>query len=338
MTTAAFDQHVAEQPDAVSSVLTAVPVPRLDPARPVLFTGIGSSLHACRVAAEWVRELSGGRVHTAALDAHDLALTGVLAPGDQVVVVSHRGTKAYPNEVLRRAADVGAYTVAITGAGPAEPPADVVLRTCPQERASTHTVSYVTALAVLACLVGELLGDEAAPLTEALPGVPDALRRTLELPIADAAVDALASSGPDPALLTGTGVDAMTAQEAALKIKEGTYRWAEGMHTEFALHGTPAVFRSSTVAYLIRPARPDGDRTDALRQLLTSLGSRTFVCAAEDDADLPFAAVHPLLRPLVAVVPFHRLVSLAAQRLGASPDLTHLEEEPWNSAIRAVKL
>jgi glucosamine--fructose-6-phosphate aminotransferase (isomerizing) len=338
VTTTAFDQHVAEQPDAVRAVLTAGPVPRLDPARPVLFTGIGTSLHACRVAAAWVRELSGGRVHTAALDAHDLALTGAIAADDQVVVVSHRGTKAYPNEVLRKAAEADAATIAVTGAGPADPVAGAVLRTCPQEKASTHTVSYVTALAVLGRLVVALLGDAAAPLEDGLATIPDALRRTLDLPLAEAAVDGLAGSGRDPALLTGTGLDAITAEEAALKIKEGTYRWAEGMHSEFALHGTPAVFRASTVAYVIRPEQADGGRTDALLGLLSAIGARAFVSAADEGADLPFAAVHRLVRPLVGVVPFHRLVSAAARRLGASPDLTHLEEEPWASAIRAVRL
>ncbi|WP_433499196.1 hypothetical protein ACQP1K_02215 [Sphaerimonospora sp. CA-214678] len=63
-----------------------------------------------------------------------------------------------------------------------------------------------------------------------------------------------------------------------------------------------------------------------------------FLCAADKAADLPFVPVPDLIRPLVAIVPFQRLVSLVAARTGASPDLTHLEAEPWTSAIRSVKL
>ena len=59
----------------------------------------------------------------------------------RVVVVSHRGNKHRPNEVLAKARAVGAPTTTITGEGPAAPEADVVLRTCPQEQARTHTVS-----------------------------------------------------------------------------------------------------------------------------------------------------------------------------------------------------
>ncbi|MFF9036884.1 SIS domain-containing protein [Streptomyces sp. NPDC014892] len=333
---AAYDRHVASQPEAVAALLST-PVPVLDPARPLVFTGIGTSLHACRIAAAWVRLLTGGRVRAAALDAHDLALTEGVTAADQIVVVSHRGTKACPNDVLRRAAEAGATTVAITGEGPAEPVADTVLRTCPQEAASTHTVSYTTALTLLARLVATAFGEAGAPLTAALAQVPEALSRTLRLPVAPEAVDALADAA-GPVLVTGTGLDAITAAEAALKIKEGTYRWAEALHTEFALHGTPAVFSATTAGFLLRPAGPDAGRTADLERVLRALGAPVHHCADDPGAALPFAAVPDLVRPLVSVVPFQRLVSLAAVRTGASPDLTHLEAEPWASAIRSVKL
>jgi glutamine---fructose-6-phosphate transaminase (isomerizing) len=333
---AAYDRHVSAQPESVAALLE-LDVPALDPARPLVFTGIGTSLHACRIAAAWVRLLTGGRVRAAAVDAHDLAFTEHVTPADQVVVVSHRGTKVAPNEVLRRAAECGATTVAVTGQGPAQPAADTVLRTCPQESASTHTVSYTTALTVLARLVATAFGDEGAPLTDALRQVPEALSRSLDLPLAPAAVAALAGA-VGPVLVTGTGLDAITVAEAALKIKEGTYRWAEALHTEFALHGTPAVFSATTAGLLLRPAGPDGGRTADLERVLRALGAVVHHAGDSPDCALPFAAVPALVRPLVSIVPFQRLVSLVAARTGASPDLTHLEAEPWNSAIRSVRL
>ncbi|MER6343561.1 SIS domain-containing protein [Streptomyces sp. NPDC001595] len=340
MSSTEFDQHVAEQPAVVEGLLDLDPaaLPRLDPERPLVLAGIGTSLHACRIAATWVRRLSGGRVRPVALDAHDLALSESVTARDQVVVVSHRGTKRYPNEVLRQAREAGALTVCVTGQGAVEPDADVVLRTSRQERASTHSVSYTASLTVLGKLVGALLGDAAKELDEALRAAPEAMRRTLGLELAPAAVDRLVESAPHPVLIAGTGLDAVTADEAALKIKEGTYRWTEGLHTEFALHGTPAVFAATTTAYLVRPAGPDGGRTDALAGYLRALGAPVLVSDSTPDADLPFADVPELARPLVTVLPFHRLVSAAAARLGASPDLTHLEAEPWATAAKAVQL
>jgi glucosamine--fructose-6-phosphate aminotransferase (isomerizing) len=339
MTAFLMDEHIAAQPATVERLLDeAAAVPAIDPERPVVFTGIGTSLHACRVAASWVRLLTGGAARPTALDAHDLALSERLRPQDQVVVVSHRGTKACPNDVLAAAAQVGATTVAVTGQGPAEPSADVVVRTCAQERAGTHAESYTAALAVLAKLVCAMLGDGADELAAALDDVPAAMRRTLDMPLASAAVTAVAHAPGEPVLLTGTGLDAITVDEAALKLKEGTYRWAEGMHTEFALHGTPAVFRASMTAFLVRPAGADGGRTDALAGVLRTIGAPVFRVGDDTADDLGFAAVHPLARPFVAILPFHRLVSAVAARVGSNPDLTHLEDEPWASAIKSVTL
>ena len=212
----------------------------------------------------WVRRVTRGLVRPAAIDAHDLALGEWLRPEDQVVVVSHRGTKRFPNAVLAAARAAGATTVAVTGAGPHQPAADLVLRTCRQEQASTHTVSYTSSLAVLGRLVCATFGEEADELAAALREVPAAMERTLALPIADAAVDAAARDAAVVAII-GAGLDEVTADEAALKVKEGTYRWAEGLHTEFALHGTPAVFSPSTSALLILPAGDDGGRTRGCR-------------------------------------------------------------------------
>jgi glucosamine--fructose-6-phosphate aminotransferase (isomerizing) len=325
-----FDRHVAEQPDVVAALLDTE-LPALDPGRPIVFTGIGTSLHVCRIAAAWTRIVTEGRVRPAAIDAHDLALNEAVQPADQVVVVSHRGTKRYPNQVLAAARAAGASTVAVTGVGENAPVADVVVRTCPQEKASTHTVSYTAALTVLGRLVAQTF--DAAELTKALADAPAAMRQTLGLPLPAEAVDAIVSAAPT--IVAGTGLDAITADEAALKLKEGTYRWAEGMHTEFALHGTPAVFSSSTAAFLLR-SPDDGGRTADLAGLLGALGATTLTVA--EDGDVRFAEIHPLARPLVTVLPFQRLVSAAATRLGANPDLTHLEAEPWAGAIRAVTL
>lgn len=340
MSSTAFDEHVVSQAEAVRQLSTQGTVPALDPARPVVFTGIGTSLHACKVAAAWTRMLSGGRVRSHALDAHDLVLTEGITAADQVVVVSHRGTKQRPNEALAIAAEAGARTVAVTGYGKHKPEADTVIRTVEQERASTHTVSYTASLTVLARLVAGLLGTDGDPLLTALKEVPDAIERTLTLPVAPDAAGALVESAPAPGFIAGSGLDGLTAQEAALKLKEGTYRWVEGLNTEFGLHGTPAVYNDQTVAYLLRPAHDDGGRTEAMARLLDTIGAKVFFAGSDSDAAtaLPFAPVPLLARPFTAIVPFQRLVSLVAAQVGASPDLTHLEAEPWSTAIKAVKL
>jgi glucosamine--fructose-6-phosphate aminotransferase (isomerizing) len=156
----AFDEQIASQPDAVQAVLEGARPPEIDPARPVLFAGQGTSLHACRVAAAW----ASGR----AVDAHELALLLPIRPLDQVVVVTHGGRGRFAAAVLAKARSAGARTFAVVGEGAPEPQADEVVRTCAEERASTHTVSYLTALAALGRMLRIDLAAAPRLLREAL--------------------------------------------------------------------------------------------------------------------------------------------------------------------------
>src|SRR5258708_37527855 len=87
----AFDDQIAGQPAAVAAALARDDAPALDPARPVVLAALGSSLHAARVAACWLSQLSSGAVQARAADAHQLALRPPLRASDQGGLVSHRG-------------------------------------------------------------------------------------------------------------------------------------------------------------------------------------------------------------------------------------------------------
>jgi glutamine---fructose-6-phosphate transaminase (isomerizing) len=79
----ALDDQIASQPAAIRTLLEHLQVPPLDRDRPVIFTGIGTSLHACMVAAQWTIELSGGTLHPTVVNAHELALSAPLHAGDE---------------------------------------------------------------------------------------------------------------------------------------------------------------------------------------------------------------------------------------------------------------
>src|SRR5207248_1135987 len=140
-----YDAQIESQPDAVVAVFRR-PAPRLDPSRPLLFCGQGTSLHAARIAAAWAG------YPAQALDSHDVALRSGIPSGAQVVAISHSG-RGFTAAVLRKARAAGASTFAVCGDA-ATADADHVVRTCAPELAQTHSVSYVTALAAL----GQMLG------------------------------------------------------------------------------------------------------------------------------------------------------------------------------------
>lgn len=336
MTRFHLDDQIASQPAAVRAVLDREPPRPLDPGRPILLAGEGTSLHACRVAANWIARLSGGTIRPQAIEAHSLALVDPLRDIDQVVVVSHRGSKRFPGEVLQRARAAGAATICVSGEGAAEIPADVVIRTCPDEASSTHTVSYVTALAVLGRLalpLGE--SGRAAEFDEALGHVADVMEATLSLSAPIAAAERMTMR--QPVLVAGFDLDAVTADEAALKIKEGAYRWAEGMSVEAALHGPVAAYGPGGAAIIIAPASDDGGRSTALVDVCSTVGMDVLHCGP-GDSDLPFVEVSSWLRPMVSILPLQRLVAETARLLGSNPDTIRADEEPWAGAMGRVRL
>uniref|UniRef100_A0A455SSV4 Glutamine--fructose-6-phosphate aminotransferase [isomerizing] n=1 Tax=Thermosporothrix sp. COM3 TaxID=2490863 RepID=A0A455SSV4_9CHLR len=334
----ALDEQIASQPAAVQAVLQrlASQSKLLDPDRPLILVGIGTSYHACRVAAYWVDALSQGKQYARVYSAHEFALSIPVSAEDQVVVVSHRGTKTYPLKALERARQAGAYTIIVTSEETPPPPSvDLILPTCPGERSSTHTVSYLSALAVLATLVTHYTNATKTSWYSALQRIPEAIEQTLQFPAPVTVAEQLAHCYP--ILVAGYGIDAITAEEAALKLKEGTYIWAEGFELENVLHGPPAAFHEKLGALCITSALDDGGRMQELYHEVKELGGTAFTCGTQE-ADLLFAPVEQLLRPFVAVVPLQRLVAEIARIRQSNPDTIHIDMEPWKTAMGRVTL
>src|SRR5271156_1265583 len=134
----------------------------------ITFVGIGTSLHAARVAESWMREFSGGRFLAHCEQSFELGHHPIaFGAGDAVIVITHTGTTTASLEALRMAHAAGAATVVVTGLTSGSPSgtssgqasgdgvrgADFHIQTCEQEVAFAYTKSYTTELAVLAMLI-----------------------------------------------------------------------------------------------------------------------------------------------------------------------------------------
>ena len=253
--------------------LRAVPADRRlpDGAR-VVHTGCGTSFHAAQ---------TGGRAMQ--------ALEAVLDPpeADVMVCVSHEGETPLTLEAARA---FGGPVWLVTGT-PESPlaslAAEVIVCTPEIERSWCHTASYTCAVAAIASLHGEDIAW--------LPGaVEEALRTEVE-PVTQSRV-----------VVAGAGRDWPTAQEAVLKLREGSWLPAEAYETEQLLHGYLAAVDESVRAYVLEGRGRAQEQAEAAVDALSAIGCETTLL--------------PTRHPVVDIVFFQLLTIATAEARGIDPD------------------
>jgi glucosamine--fructose-6-phosphate aminotransferase (isomerizing) len=260
---------VLAQPEWLRQVPTAKELPA---GARVVFTGCGTSFHAAQ---------TGGR----AVEALEAVLRPPLA--DIMVCVSHEGGTALTLDAEQA---FGGDVWLVTGNPESElaQRADEVIVTTPEiERSWCHTVSYTCAVAAIDALNGE----EIAWLPDA---VEDALGQDVE------------PFEQDRVIVAGAGRDWPTAQEAALKLREGAWVDASAYSTEELMHGHLAAVDEHVRAYVLEGEGRAEERAHELVSQLEKLGCEVTLV--------------PTRHPVVDIVRFHLLTLAVADARGIDPD------------------
>jgi glutamine---fructose-6-phosphate transaminase (isomerizing) len=279
-------EAVQAQPDW----LRRVPIDRRLPEGRAVFTGCGTSFHAAQTGGEAVQ-----------------ALDLVLRPereADVLVAISHEGGTPVTLEAVQA---WNGPTWLITGAPDsaiAQAADEVVVATPGIEESWCHTASYTCAVATIAALNGE---DVA--------WLPDAVAAELERPAEP--------SDHERFLVVGAGRDWPTAQEAALKLREGAFLAAEPQQTEQLLHGHLAAVDETVRCFVLEGEGRAAERARDAVAALTELG-----CEVE---------LVPTRHPVVDIVRFHLLTLALAERRGVNPDHIRTDDERWKRARAAYK-
>ena len=276
---------ILEQPDW----LRAIPADRRLPEGRVLHTGCGTSFHAAQTGG-WAEQ----------------ALELVLRPreADALVVVSHEGDTQLSLEAAR-AFDGPVWLVTGKPDSPLGELADEVVVATPEvEKSWCHTASYTCAVATIAALHGEEVG-----------GLPGLVERALEYrePV----------SSHERWLVAGAGRDWPTAQEAVLKLREGSYVAAEAHETEQLLHGHLAAIDESVRAFVLEGEGRSAERAAGAAAALRELGCETTLI--------------PTVHPVADIVRFQLLTLDLAEARGIDPDLIHRDDPRWARAAEVSK-
>src|SRR5258708_14310959 len=186
-----------------------------------------------------------------------------------------------------------------------------------EELSVAATKSFIAALAALAQLATEWIGDDV--LRTALARAPDDLERAWELGW-DAALETLRPAAN--LYVIGRGVGLGIAQEAALKCKETCGLHAEGFSAAEVRHGPQALLQDDFPALIFS----QGDQTragiEALGRDLVARGVDVMIAGAEVKGAiaLPSIATHPLIEPMLFIQSFYRLANALAIARGHDPD------------------
>ncbi|MDF1702581.1 MAG: glutamine--fructose-6-phosphate transaminase (isomerizing) [Planctomycetota bacterium] len=297
--------------------------------------GAGTGFHACQYGAYVLETLA--RIPARAVMAHEYgARDPVLGPDVLVIAVSQSGETMDTKVALQPALDAGAATLGVLNVRQSvigRMVGGVLDMHAGPEIAVASTKAYtsmLTALLLLALKAAQARGrtqETLQPVAQALWELPAAVTRALER-FEDAAQAARDIRRADHMLFLGRGADAVTALEGALKMKEISYIHAEGYPAGEMKHGPIALISREVPTVAIATPGPWRERMLGNVREVKARDGEIIVVATEDDADaraladfvLTVPALHPLVAPVVNVVPLQALAYETARLRGCDID------------------
>jgi glucosamine--fructose-6-phosphate aminotransferase (isomerizing) len=196
--------------------------------------------------------------------------------------------------------------------------------------------SQLVALHLLAMAIGQARGaltpEEARPLIRALDALPVAIEQALKLDDDIAKIADLLKDDRD-ALYLGRGINYPIALEGALKLKEISYLHAEGYPAGEMKHGPIALIDEDLPVIALAAGDNVFEKTLGNIQEAKARGGRVIVVTntsqretfgplldATRDVLLAVPDVHPMLMPVVMVVPLQLLAYHVAVKRGCDVD------------------
>ncbi|MGQ9498268.1 MAG: glutamine--fructose-6-phosphate transaminase (isomerizing) [Desulfotomaculales bacterium] len=304
--------------------------------RRVFITACGTAYHAGVVGKYLLERLA--RVPVEVDIASEFRYRNpLITPSDLVIVVSQSGETADTRAALREARARGARVAAITnvvGSSIARE-ADLVFYTwAGPEIAVASTKAYVTQLVAFVLLAvwlaerrGELAGAEAKDILAAMQELPAQAAAVLEQAPAVAGA-ACRCAAAEHIFFIGRGLDYAVAMEGALKLKEISYIHAEAYAAGELKHGTLALVVDGTPVIALATQPELEEKMVSNIKEVKARGARVLAVTfagnnhLEEVADEVFyiPRTHPLLAPVLAVIPLQLFAYYAAVARGCEVD------------------
>jgi glucosamine--fructose-6-phosphate aminotransferase (isomerizing) len=253
------------------------------------------------------------------------------------IIISQSGETADTLAGMREAKRLGSRILAITnvvGSSVAREAEDLILTLAGPEIAVASTKAYTTQLLSLYLLAlylaqhkGTIAETDRAAIVDALIGLPEQLEKALntEAKIKDFAED---FKGCENIFFIGRGLDYAVSLEGALKLKEISYIHAEAYAAGELKHGTLALIVEGVPVFALATQPELYEKTisnikevkarDATVIALVNEGDRETAKSVDYVLEIP--KIHPMLTPILSVVPLQLFAYHAAKARGCDVD------------------
>lgn len=261
----------------------------------------------------------------------------IIEPGTMVIIISQSGETADTLAALREAKRQGARVIAVTnvvGSSVSREADDVIYTWAGPEIAVASTKAYTTQLAsmyLIAMHLATVRGTIApAELGEILAEMKqlDAKAQLLvdnSVEIIDFAEEISSSKN---LFYIGRGLDYAVAMEGSLKLKEISYIHAEAYAAGELKHGTLALIEDNVPVVALCTQKDLYDKTASNIQEVNARGASVLALAMEgfkevekvSDKTIYIPQTHPLLAPILTVIPLQLLAYHTAVARGCDVD------------------
>ena len=304
--------------------------------RRVHLIACGTSWHAALVGKFLVEELTG--LPTEVDYASEYRYRSPLLGDDLLVVgITQSGETADTLAAMELARDGGALLATVCnsrGSSAWRLATSTMLTQAGPEIGVASTKAFTTQLVALVLMALGLraargLADETdAALVAELQRLPIAVERALAIDDELYRLGTELLSDAADSLYLGRGILYPIALEGALKLKEISYLHAEGYPAGEMKHGPIALLQDGFPVVAVVPEGQSRDKLIGNLMEVRARGASVLAVSADFDDDLahvadlvlPVPRVHPLLQPVVSVVPLQLLAYNVAVELGLDVD------------------
>jgi glucosamine--fructose-6-phosphate aminotransferase (isomerizing) len=301
----------------------------------LVIVGCGTALHAGQVARPMFEQWAGLRTGVAVASEWRYAQP-LVDDRTLVIAVSQSGETADTLGAVRLARSSGATTIGITNMPDSQLTREVdysLLTRAGLEMSVAATKTFTTQVALLALMALEfgslrdsVSGDAIENALVELELVPEKMSALLRIPDGTAAAMSLAEA--PFAVFLGRQAGVPIALEAALKLREIAYLPVEVHAAGELKHGSIALIEQGTPVVAIVTDAMEPERTISNLHEVRARGARVIAIASEGNARIVGAAdeiiwipaTHPLLEPMLAVLPLQQLAMRTATALGHNVD------------------